>query len=62
MKSVDDCAIELLCFTKMNEFPQAGSKEFFELTGLLDALETALLQKGYRIQVKNSNDQISTAS
>lgn len=58
MKLVDDCAIELLAFTKSNEFPTVGTKEFFELTRLLDSLESALLQKGYSIKVPKFNDQV----
>ena len=38
-----DACIELLHFTKLNEFPEKGTDEFFQLTALLDKIETVML-------------------
>ena len=41
-KSVVDAALELLLWTKVHEYPQEKSDEFFEFVSKLDQLETSL--------------------
>ena len=41
-KSVVDAALELLLWTKVHEYPQENSEQFFEYVSKLDRLETAL--------------------
>lgn len=40
--SIDIAAFDLITFTKSHEYPKENSKEFGELTMLLDKLETEL--------------------
>ena len=45
-KSIIDAALELVLYVKTHEYPKEGTDEFFQLTRLMDQLETSLRQAG----------------
>lgn len=42
-----NAAVNLLAFTKLNDYPQLFTEKFYEFTGLLNALESALYADGF---------------
>lgn len=47
MEKLIDACFKLLMFTKHNDLPRPHTDEFFELTRLLDNVETAMINGGF---------------
>jgi hypothetical protein len=47
MENLVDACFRLLMFTKHNDFPEPNTEQFFELTQLLDGVETAMVHGSF---------------
>ena len=52
-----NAAFDVSCFVKTHEYPKEMSNEFFELTMLMDKLETELRKGGYKIQTSEAGHE-----
>jgi len=57
--AIADAAAELCSFTRLNEYPEKMTPEFFRLTELLDRLNTELARAGIIAKTLSPNVRVS---